>query len=156
MFFRLAFIAAVLGTVVACAPKNVAPLPEPQGLHAFCEGQRVARLTAVQNILTSLQDDGNLKPSAASYARMLARAKARTGLEASWPDAPVIMPKDARALGESDEYMHVRRVVIANVADEAVPPRPIDAEVRDHGTYRWFTFQAYDTQNVCVEGQRAI
>lgn len=145
----------MLAAAAGCAPKNVVPISNPGSLQAFCEAKRVARLTAVQNILTSLQD-GDPKPSTQSYARMLANAKAQTGLEATWSDGSVIMPKDAPLFGESDRYMHIRRVVIANVPEGATPPRPIDVEVRDHGTYRWYTFQAFDTQNVCVEGQRAI
>jgi hypothetical protein len=155
LLLRFVFIAAVLGTAFGCAPKNVVPISNPDALQTFCEAKRVARLTAVQNILTSLKD-GDPKASTLSYAQMLANAKAQTGLGATWLDGSVIMPEDARLFGESDRYMHIKRVVIANVPEGAAPPRPIDVEVRDHGTYRWYTFQAFDTQNVCVEGQRAI
>ncbi|HXF33990.1 MAG TPA: hypothetical protein VN603_05410 [Candidatus Acidoferrales bacterium] len=130
-------------------------LPHPESLQAFCEGQRVPRLTAMENILTSFKD-GNPKPSSQSFARLTAAAKAQTGVVATWNGAQLIMPQDARAFGESDQYVRIRRAVFANVSEDAPPPRPVDVEVRDHGVYKWYTFTAYDTQNVCVEGRRAM
>lgn len=149
--------ALFLAVAAGCAPRNVAPLHDPSALQSFCSGTYVPRLTAIENILTSLHD-GSPTPSAQPYARLAANAKAKTGVVATWGEAPalVVMPEAARALGESDQYMRVRRVVIANVPDGADPPRPIDVQVRNHGAYHWYSFQAYDTQNVCVEGQRAF
>jgi len=152
---RCLYLAVALGAIVSCAPRNVVPIPHPEALQSFCEAKRVPRLTAMENILTSLKD-GDPKPSSQSYARLVAAAKAQTGVVATWNGAQVIMPEDARAFGEADRYIRIRRVVFANVLEGAPPPRPIDIEVRDHGSYKWYNFTAYDTQNVCVEGQRAI
>lgn len=150
-------LALFLAVAAGCAPRSVVRLSEPTALQSLCSGTYVPRLSAIQNILTSLRD-GNATPSSTPYAGLVANAKSKTGVVAIWGKDPamVIMPNEARALGETDQYMRVKRVVIANVPEGADPPRPIDAEVRDHGTYRWFSFSAYDTQNVCVEGQRAF
>jgi hypothetical protein len=109
----------------------------------------------MENILTSFKD-GNPQPSTQSYAQFIAAAKANTGIVATWDGARVILPQDARAFGEADQYVRIRRVVFVNVPEGSAPPRPVYAEVRDHGSYTWYDFTAYDTQNVCVEGQRAI
>lgn len=130
-------------------------LPHPESLQSFCNAKRVPRLTAMENILTSFKD-GNPKPSSQPYARLVAAAKAQTGVVATWDGAQLIMPEDARAFGETDRYVRIRRAVFANVPEDAPPPRPIDVEVRDHGTYKWYNFTAYDTQNVCVEGHLAM
>src|ERR1700733_12065834 len=138
---RRSLLFGVVSLLVAagCAPKNVPGLKNPEELDAFCSGHYVARITAIENIATSLSD-GAPKPSARTFAQMVAQAKARTGIVATWDGAPLFMPKDARAFGESDDYLRIKRVVIANVPEGADPPRPIDLEVRDHGTYRWYTF----------------
>jgi hypothetical protein len=52
--------------------------------------------------------------------------------------------------------MRIKRVVFVNVPEGSEPPRPVYVEARDHGMYKWYEFTAYDTQNVCVEGQRAF
>jgi hypothetical protein len=109
----------------------------------------------MENILTSFKD-GDPKPSMQSYQQMIAAAKANTGIVATWNGAEVTMPQDARLFGEPDQYMRIRRAVFVNVPEGAAPPRPIYVEARDHGTYKWYDFTAYDTQNVCVEGQRAF
>jgi hypothetical protein len=150
-------LALFLAVAAGCAPRSVVPLSEPTALQSLCSGTYVPRLSAIQNILTSLRDGGPT-PASSPYPRLVANAKAKTGVVAIWGKDPaqVVMPQEARALGEADQYMRVKRVVIANAPEGADPPRPIDVEVRDHGTYRWLTFTAYDTQNVCVEGQRAF
>lgn len=138
-----------------CAPKNVPALKDPIALQAFCGQQYVPRLTAIENIATSLRD-GDPHPSTQTVKQMLAAEKASTGLMATWNQAELYLPKDARAFGEPDDYIRIRRIAIVNVPEGTDPPRPVDLEVLDHGTYRWYRFAAYDTQNVCVEGQHLM
>lgn len=138
-----------------CAP-NVVRLTNPSALQVSCNEKFVPRLTAIQNIVSSVKDESQ-RPSQQSVAQMLARAKEQTGGISIWgkSDLLVILPRTAATFGETDQYIRVRRVSIVNVPEDSPPPRPIDMEVRDHGTYRWYTFQAYDTQNICVEGRRS-
>ncbi len=155
MFVRFVVAAAVMVTAASCSSRSVVPITHPDALQSFCSEHYVPRLGAIENIVTSLKD-GDPVPSRLSYQGMLSKAKAQTGIVATWRDLQIIMPEDARRFGEEGEYVHAKRVVIANVPEGAAPPRPVDLEVRDHGAYRWYTFQAYDTQNVCVEGERAF
>jgi hypothetical protein len=151
---RVLIPVALLAIVLAgCAP-NVPRIGTPQAIQATCSESFVPRITAIENIVSSVKD-GEQVPSKETVAEMTAEEKSKTGGIATWKDLLVISPRSAAALGESDQYIHVHRVAISNVPEDALPPRPIEMEVRDHGTYTWYTFQAYDTQNICVEGRRS-
>jgi hypothetical protein len=146
-------LAVLVLTLAGCAP-NVPQIGTPQAIKASCSEQFVPRITAIENIVSSIKD-ASQAPSKATLAEMLADEKSKTGGIATWKDLLVILPRTAASFGESDQYIRVHRVAITNVPEDMLPPRPIDMEVRDHGTYRWFSFQAYDTQNICVEGRRS-
>lgn len=149
---RLLAAAALAAALAGCGPK--APrMVDPTALRSFCTQQYVPRLGAIENIVTSVRN-APPAPSGMPVARLVAGARTKTGVEATWDDVRLLLPAAAHALGESDDYVRVRRAIIANVPDNANPPRRIDLEVRDRGAYRWYAFEAYSTQNVCVEGER--
>ncbi len=73
------------------------------------------------------------------------------GAIAYWNDQRLKLPAVARQLGETGDYAHIRAV--------AIPAPPTDAQyrhiyllMRDHGRYRWFTMEAFDLQDICIEG----
>ncbi|MBD5634656.1 MAG: hypothetical protein IAI49_09275, partial [Candidatus Eremiobacteraeota bacterium] len=75
------------------------------------------------------------------------------GVIAHWHDQLLALPRVSASLGETDGY--------ARVDAAAIPPGPEGAQVRhiylfvrDRGHGRWITLDAYDMQNVCVEGKR--
>lgn len=108
-------------------------------------------MTGVASVLTStddkLLDD---RPTERDARNAVA---AGDGVIVTWDDQPVAMPNVAKALGESDGYVRVRIAAIA-AAPVGAPSRHIYLLVRDHQRRRWIALQAFDVQNVCVEGKR--
>ncbi|MBD5656849.1 MAG: hypothetical protein IAI50_16960 [Candidatus Eremiobacteraeota bacterium] len=132
-----------------CGPR--APrFSAPTRLEAFC-GSKQARMTGLASVVTSTDDKVlDDRPTAADVRRAVT---AGDGVIVSWHDQPIALPNVSKMLGETDGY--------AKVLVAAVPPAPAGALsrhiyllVRDHGGERWITMQAFDVQNVCVEGKR--
>jgi hypothetical protein len=148
-FARAASVAAVFFSFAACAPA-VPPLRSPVHVDAFC-GSKEARNTGIASVLTSTDDDVlGERPSDEEIRRAV---HSGDGVIAHWNDQPLALPRVSAALGETDGYARVRAA--------AIPPGPDGAQVRhiyllvrDHGAERWITMNAYDMQNVCVEGKR--
>jgi hypothetical protein len=142
-----------------CASKHVARLVFPTHVQAFC-GKKQARLTALLSVMTSTNDTliaGDRKTDAALQT-LLRRSG---GVIGYWRDQPLFLPKTARALGESDAYARVRAAVIITPS-EGVTVRRLYLKVRyrdadvPHNRVRWIALDAFDVQNPCVEGHRAM
>jgi hypothetical protein len=122
----------------------------PARLESSC-GSKQARMTGVASVLTSTDD--KLLDDRPTESDARTAVAPGDGVIVTWNDQPVAMPNVAKLLGESDGYVRV------DVA--AIPPAPAGALsrhiyllVRDRGRRRWITLQAFDVQNVCVEGKR--
>jgi hypothetical protein len=126
-----------LALLSACAPK-VPPLHSPASVDAFC-GSKEARNTGIASVVSSTDD-------------RLLDEHVTDGVIAHWADQPLAAPRVASALGETDGYVHMQAAAIPPAIDGA-QVRHIYLYVRDHGGERWIVMNAYDVQNVCVEGK---
>ena len=61
--------------------------------------------------------------------------------------------RSLRRWARSDGYVRVREAAVPP-APAGAPSRHIYLLVRDRAGSRWITLQAFDVQNVCVEGKR--
>jgi hypothetical protein len=147
---RVAFAALVAALGASCAPSSVPPLRSPASVEAFC-GSKQARNTGIASVLTSTDDRVLGETPSAEEIRRAVRSG--DGVIAHWHSQELALPRVAQALGESDGYARVDAAAIPPAPDGA-QIRHIYLEVRDHGTDRWITMNAYDMQNVCVEGKR--
>jgi hypothetical protein len=143
-------LAPLVGLVLlsACAPK-VPPLRSPASTEAFC-GSKEARNTGIASVVSSTDDrllDENVTDDDVRKA-----VRSGDGVIAHWVDQPLAAPRVASALGETDGYVHVQAAAIPPAIDGA-QVRHIYLYVRDHGRERWIVMNAYDVQNVCVEGK---
>lgn len=130
------------------APRILSPLR----IDDFC-GSKQARPTGIASVMTSTSDQPlDDAPTAADVRKAV---RAGDGTIAYWNDQLLSLPQTAKQVGETDGYVRVRAVGIPPVSPNATS-RHIYLEVRDGRAYRWFTLQAYDVQNVCVEGKRDI
>jgi len=141
--------AALLVAAAACAP-HVPPLRSPVSVEAFC-GSKQARNTGIASVLTSTDDV--LLDESPTLDDIRRAVRSGDGVVAHWNDQELALPRVSVALGETDGYARVRAA--------AIPPAPEGAQVRhlylfvrDHGRERWIAMNAYDLQNVCVEGKR--
>lgn len=135
--------------VVSCAP-HVPGIADPVRVDAHCS-PREARITGIRSILTSTSDvlDAD-RPTASEVHEAVVSGD---GAIAYWNDQPLLLPKTAERLGESDGYVRVRAA--------AIPPAPAGAayrhlylDVRDHAGHRWITLKAFDVQDICIEGHK--
>jgi hypothetical protein len=146
---RAALAASLVAACAACAPK-APPLRSPVSVDAFC-GSKQARNTGIASVLTSTDD--KLLDERPTDVDIREAVRSGDGVVAHWNDQLLALPRVAAALGETDGY--------ARVSAAAIPPAPEGADVRhiylrvrDRGRERWITMDAYDLQNVCVEGKR--
>ena len=108
-------------------------------------------MTGVESVLTSTDD--KLLDDRPTEAEVRRAVTAGDGVIVYWNDQPVAMPNVAEALGETDTYVRVR-VAAVPLAPMGALSRHIYLLARERGGRRWITLQAFDIQNVCVEGKR--
>jgi hypothetical protein len=101
--------------------------------------------------MTSTND--KLLPDRPNGAGIRSEIEAAGGVIGYWQDQPLLLPQTALALGESDGYVHVRAAAVPIVPDNSLT-RHVYFQVNDRGMPRWIALEAFDTQNVCVEGRR--
>jgi len=143
----LALAASLLSGCVSHAPR----IGDPAGVEANC-GSKQARLTSVASVMAST-DDKLLDDRLTEFdVRRIVRAGG--GVLAYYNDQLLALPRVSQTLGETDGYARVRAVGIGGVPQEGAPSRSIYLLVRDHTIYRWVEMEAFDVQNVCVEGKR--
>jgi len=147
------FAAATLVLALhACAP-NAPRIMMPQRVEAFC-GSKQARPTSIASVITSTDD--HILPDHPSEAGIRREVASAGGVIEYWDEQLLKLPVSSQALDESDGYARVYAVAVS-IAPETDPPpvrRTIYLQVRDHGIKRWIAMDAYDVQNVCVEGKR--
>ena len=139
---------AGLALLSSCAPK-VPPLRSPASIEAYC-GSKEARNTGIASVVSSTDDRLIDEDVTGDDVRKAVRSG--DGVIAHWADQPLAAPRVASALGEIDGYVHVQAAAIPPAIDGA-QVRHIYLYVRDHGRERWIVMNAYDVQNVCVEGK---
>ncbi len=137
-----------LALLSACAPK-VPPLRSPASIDAYC-GSKEARNTGIASVVSSTDD--RLLDEHITDDEVRKAVSSGDGVIAHWADQPLAAPRVASALGETDGYVHVQAAAIPPAIDGA-QVRHIYLYVRDHGNERWIVMNAYDVQNVCVEGK---
>lgn len=108
-------------------------------------------MTGVDSVMTSTDDV--LLDDRPTERDVQNAVRGGDGVLASFDDQPLAIPRVAAALGESDGYVRVREVAIA-VAPDGALSRRIYLKVRERGGSRWILMNAFDVQNVCVEGKR--
>lgn len=145
---RLSLVLGVVAGVVACAP-HVPFIRQPLRIEAFC-GLKLARPTAIASALTSTDD--RMLPVRPTLAQVRKITAAGDGAIAYWNEQPVALPRTSAALGERDGYVRIRAVAVAPHI-EGSDRRPIYLDVRDHGIYRWIQMNAFDLEDVCIEGK---
>jgi len=136
-------------SLAACAP-HVPGIADPVRVDAHCR-PREARITSIRSVLTSMNDAvGDDRPT---QSEITTAVRSGDGVIAYWNDQVLRLPQTAARFGERDGYVRVRAL--------AIPPAPTGStyrhvylEARDHGSYRWFTMEANDIQNVCIEGHK--
>jgi hypothetical protein len=155
------FVLLVAGSIVAsaCASKHVAPLVSPVRVDAFC-AKKEPRLSALLSVMTSTSDT-IVSGDALTDASVRALARRSGGVIGYWNDQLLSLPKTARALGESDDYARVRAAAVLAPPD-GVTNRRLYLKVRareadrSQESARWIILDAFDVQNPCVEGHRAM
>jgi hypothetical protein len=148
MFRRAVCAVAVL--LASCAPK-VPYIKQPVRIDAFCTNvDKKARPTAIASGMTSTDD--LVLPGHPSFAEVHRITSDGDGAIAYWDEQPLALPRVSVLMGESDGYARVKAVAVPPFAGGA-QSRRIFMKLRDHGTYRWFAMNAYDLEDVCVEGK---
>jgi hypothetical protein len=146
--FLLALLA--LTACVSTAPR----IAIPSAAEANCESRSVKQ-TAIGSIVAST-DDTVRQGTYPGDAVMKKLVKGGGGVFAYWKAQPLLVPRTAKTLGSTDQYLTLTRVVITNQVNVAEHWRPI-----------WLTFamptgpvtvleRAYDIQDVCIEGRRDV
>jgi len=124
----------------------------PYKMEANCEN-RAVKQTAIESIVASTDDV--LRPDRyPGDAALRAVVHRSGGVFAYWHDQPVKLPRTARALGLTQPYVPVERVVITNA--RGAESRPIWMTIRGPYGERIVLERAFDLQDVCIEGQRDI
>jgi hypothetical protein len=146
---RLGLVALAIA-LHGCAP-SVPRIRLPDRIEPFC-GSKQARTTSVASTITSTSDQvASDRPNETGIRRELAAAG---GVIEHWdPPQLLKLPNTSVQLGESDGFARVEAAAIPIVSGDA-QSRTIYLHVQDHGAPRWIALQAYDVQNVCVEGRR--
>ncbi len=147
---RSTLIAGVLlAASYSCAP-HVPGIADPARVDAHCS-PREARITGIRSVLTSTNDI--VLDDRPTENEVRTAVQSGDGALAYWNDQLLVLPKSAEQFGERDGYARVRAAGIPPAPDGATY-RHLYLDVRDHGTYRWVTYKAFDIQNVCVEGHK--
>ena len=108
-------------------------------------------MTGVDSVMTSTDD--TILDDRPTDADVMRAVRAGDGVVAHFNDQLLALPKSAAALGETDGFARIRAIAVS-LAPVGALTRHIYLRVRDRGTERWITMNAYDVQNVCVEGKR--
>ncbi|HEV3141245.1 MAG TPA: hypothetical protein VGY57_12045 [Vicinamibacterales bacterium] len=139
-----------LSACISTAPK----IQLPSRAIADCESRSVKQ-TAIGSIVAST-DDVVREGTYPGDAPLMKLVKSGGGVFAYWTNQPLRVPRTAKHLGASGDYLTLNRAVITNQINTADHWRPV-----------WLTFatpkgdvtvleRAYDIQNVCIEGQRSL
>lgn len=145
---------AALLALAACGPHEPR-MQIPYRNVADCESRSVKQ-TAIDSVVASVDDTVRPGVYPGDKALMKIVKSPVGGVFAYWRDQPMHLPETAKALGVSGEYVMLRRAVITNDVDPSSHSRPVWLTFATPHGERTVLERAYDTQNVCIEGQREI
>jgi hypothetical protein len=140
----------ILAATLAACSTTGPPIGHPIKVEAYCAAAE-ARPTGVASVMTSTDD--KLVDDRPTLEGIRREVKAGSGVIEYWTAQPLALPNVSKELGETDGYARVLAVAVP-IAPATATKRHIYLDVRDHGYPRWITMNAFDVQNVCVEGRR--
>ncbi len=108
-------------------------------------------MTSVDSVMTSTNDV--ILDDRPTEREVRQAVMSGDGTIVHFADLRLAIPKSAATLGESDGYARVRAVAVPP-APEGALSRHLYLLVRERAGARWITMQAFDVQNICVEGKR--
>ncbi len=150
MFVRLVLAGACALSLSACVNSHVPYIKQPIKIVAFCQNLKLARPTAIASNMTSTDD--TILRDRPTFADVRRAVSSGDGAIAYWHDQLLALPRVSVLMGETDGYARVEAVAVAPYVPEKID-RPIFMLLRDHGMPRWFAMNAYDLEDVCVEGK---
>src|SRR5580658_6060919 len=145
---RNVVLAALLLAGCSSAPLLLAP----DRVDSFC-AEKEPRGTAVASVLGSVADRIETSVAWPGDAILRTDVKQNGGVIGHWKSQPLYMPFTAKALGVSGNYIDVTDVVIDNQLS-GNESRLIYVTIATPQGPKNLILRAFDTQNVCVEGER--
>jgi hypothetical protein len=142
----------VLAALVLAGCSSGPLLLAPDRVESFC-AEKEPRGTAVASVLGSAADRIETSVAWPGDAMLRADVKQNGGVIGHWKSQPLDLPSTAKALGVSGNYIDVTDVVIDNRLS-AKESRLIYVTVATPHGPKNVILRAFDTQNVCVEGER--
>lgn len=146
---RLVVLAALLLAGCSAAPPQLLP---PDRVESFCAGKE-ARGAAVASVLGSVSDRIETSVAWPGDAVLRTDVTQNGGVVGHWKSQPLYMPFTAKAMGISGNYIDVTDVVIDNQLS-GNESRLIYVTVATPQAPKNIILRAFDTQNICVEGER--
>jgi hypothetical protein len=145
---RIVALAALVLAACSSAPLLVAP----DRVDSFC-AEKEPRGTAVASVLGSVADRIETSEVWPGDAMLHTDVKQNGGVIGHWKSQPLYMPFTAKALGVPGNYIDVTDVVIDNQLS-GNESRLIYVTISTPQGPKNIILRAFDTQNVCVEGER--
>jgi hypothetical protein len=143
---------AVAACLLAGCASQAPLLQPPDRVESFCS-EKEPRGTAIASVLGSVSDRIETSVAYPGDATLRTDVKQNSGVIGHWKSQPLYMPATAKALGISGNYIDVTDVVIDNQLS-GEQSRLIYVTVTSPQGPKNLVLRAFDTQNVCVEGER--
>jgi hypothetical protein len=124
----------------------------PDRVESFC-AEKEPRGTAIASVLASVADRIETSVAWPGDAELRTDIKQNSGVIGHWKSQPLYMPFTAKALGVPGNYIDVTDVVIDNQLS-GNESRLIYVTIATPQGPKNIILRAFDTQNVCVEGER--
>jgi hypothetical protein len=147
-------IVALAACLLAGCSSSAPRLVPPDSTESFCSDKE-PRGTAIASILGSVSDRIETSVAYPGDAILRTDVKQNSGIIGHWKSQPLYMPATAQAIGVSGNYIDVTQVVIDNQLSGA-ESRLIYVTVSTPAGPKNLVLRAYDTQNVCVEGEHLM
>jgi hypothetical protein len=142
----------VLAALLAAGCSSAPLLLAPDRVESFC-AEKEPRGTAVASVLGSVADRVETRVAWPGDAILRTDVKQNGGVIGHWKSQPLYMPFTAKALGVAGNYIDVTDVVIDNQLS-GNESRLIYVTIAGPQGPKNIILRAFDTQNVCVEGER--
>jgi hypothetical protein len=149
---RIVVLAALVLAGCSAAPSSPPRLVPPDRVESFCTTKE-PRGTAVASILSSVADRIETTVAWPGDAMLRTDVTQNGGVIGHWKSQPLYMPFTAKALGVPGNYIDVTDVVIDNLLS-GNESRLIYVTIATPQGPKNIIMRAFDTQNVCVEGER--
>ena len=142
----------VLAALVLAGCSSGPLLLAPDRVESFC-AEKEPRGTAVASVLGSVADRIETSVAWPGEGMLRTDVKQNGGVIGHWKSQPLYMPFTAKALGVPGNYIDVTDVVIDNQLS-GNESRLIYVTIATPQGPKNIILRAFDTQNVCVEGER--